>query len=1392
MHGYTAHYHNTDTTTPATSPAWSAGPRGVSFIDDRMMAAWPVTIIPYSSTPSYMRSAPQGKREQTLITSTTKVPFQNRKRYKGYCTGVFDPDFQSAGSLDSALLPLNVTKVFGSCVNFKVSVVVPKLEFFMLDRDPQFDTLLTQTYVLNCHRTFNALEAQATSLSTMPVPDEHDKHNKPSVLSGGISTAPPSPLPYQLLTLDLTSIRSDLLSEDWFIEVAVTTPGGEVEVVNEGEDWQPQLVLKGGFNRTDPLADYTLHNEYADQHNVATLGATMWAKVDDSLHTSNTSIGPLPDHIDNSRRMKMETYFGMDYRSLRATETKTKLGVTWKDEIVMSYTGLGQSTKVTDELNDTVSTVYDGSGRPVRVNNGDGTYKTFTYDFMAPSGSGDQNFYGLMFITEAVDEKGEIFEQYYDTFDRLRSEVVSAGSLYLETKYEYDTLNRLVTVVNPAGDTTRYWYDTFGRIKYKYQPDLGYISYAYDDMGNVRFTQTQTQHDEGKLTFTEYDDLGRLTLVGEARIDNSISIGLTAGTTTHEKREKTLSFPAHPTLNLNRYTDQFDANILHDDSVSAILTANKTIWQNPVDSLPLFWAWPTLTETSCGPDPADPHGPSGTLLRHAAQSYTDVTLPLADANAFENIAMYPQNARTVVHYDELPTAGGSVWRYFPSRTRWDSLAPRGVVRNLKGRESAVAYRTHAGEPYHFAVTSYDERGRVEALLHYTENLGFDAVYYTYNSMNLVTSVRVADPKRQHTTWYGYNSNGKVDSVWTQLSDDGYGLGISNPRYPTPQSRPKDPDMAYEYTARWQVDSLFYPPISTRIGYSYNSRRFLDSMVAQKSGSALFRQVLSYDDDGQIIEQKYEHGTSGEEHQEYVYDGAKRLFSFWYDYGATGVVYNYDSVGNRWMAERSVDANVLWSDTYTYADATGPNRLSRLIRLHPNTTRDTTRYSYNGSGALVSQVQSGLSESFAYDNMQGVVKKYSRYSGSGMFGTLQEWSYRYSASGEREQKRAVTVSGDVAKEWTYYLLGLGKQQLAVYEGLETTKSVCGVTDPYVYLWATEYLSYGLGDVHAITTKPTGTTTSEKAYKIEDHLGSTRVVINGSGVVVNTTDYEPFGGIASQSGTLPRKSYIDKEVDSESGLGDFGVRKQDSSIGRFLSVDADWEKYRDLSPYNYAENNPVVLKDPSGYGPGDMGPNKKMLPAGYDGGGGGASDIGKDGSEYKTSAPSQTKAGGESGGGKTTAGKSSSGSSGGTAGVSPESVDPERYPMQQQKGYASSKMEQQTAGRDVRHQNGSVAEARVFDKLIKVQGHIKIQEPGKVTEPGPDFVTYNPQTGNIEVADVKYRSDGGRAPRTISNETLNRWKPAVQEAINNMPNGAERTAAQQAYDAGHIIGNIYKYP
>ena len=132
----------------------------------------------------------------------------------------------------------------------------------------------------------------------------------------------------------------------------------------------------------------------------------------------------------------------------------------------------------------------------------------------------------------------------------------------------------------------------------------------------------------------------------------------------------------------------------------------------------------------------------------------------------------------------------------------------------------------------------------------------------------------------------------------------------------------------------------------------------------------------------------------------------------------------------------------------------------------------------------------------------------------------EWDYRYSAGAERELKRlTVSPQGDTVEfingamdevnpngakshNWSYYLLGADKRQLAVYAGRQASRVYTDgfsnfAAERTVTLRPTEYLTYGAGSTPAITTRPDGT----KEYKVTDHLGSTRVVLNMAGTALN---------------------------------------------------------------------------------------------------------------------------------------------------------------------------------------------------------------------------------------------------------------------------------------------------
>ena len=89
-----------------------------------------------------------------------------------------------------------------------------------------------------------------------------------------------------------------------------------------------------------------------------------------------------------------------------------------------------------------------------------------------------------------------------------------------------------------------------------------------------------------------------------------------------------------------------------------------------------------------------------------------------------------------------------------------------------------------------------------------------------------------------------------------------------------------------------------------------------------------------------------------------------------------------------------------------------------------------------------------------------------------------------------------------------------------------------------------------------------------------------------LIVQENHYDPWGlnlvGIETQGQPDHKFQYNGKEKQSELGLdwSDYGARMYDAQLGRWFAVDPLSEKYFDLSPYNYADNNPVLYVDYDG--------------------------------------------------------------------------------------------------------------------------------------------------------------------------------------------------------------------
>jgi RHS repeat-associated protein len=88
------------------------------------------------------------------------------------------------------------------------------------------------------------------------------------------------------------------------------------------------------------------------------------------------------------------------------------------------------------------------------------------------------------------------------------------------------------------------------------------------------------------------------------------------------------------------------------------------------------------------------------------------------------------------------------------------------------------------------------------------------------------------------------------------------------------------------------------------------------------------------------------------------------------------------------------------------------------------------------------------------------------------------------------------------------------------------------------------------------------------------------------IISYEEYYPYGETSYRAGRniaevgLKRYRYTGKEKDEESGLYYYGARYYNSMIGIFISVDPEFEKYPEVSPYTYCLNNPMKFIDPDG--------------------------------------------------------------------------------------------------------------------------------------------------------------------------------------------------------------------
>ncbi len=175
----------------------------------------------------------------------------------------------------------------------------------------------------------------------------------------------------------------------------------------------------------------------------------------------------------------------------------------WVESVTVPYLAFS-SAFARSPTQPKTTTLYDDVGRPTKITNLDGTFRTANYSGWNLPNAEIAN----------TDERGYITKQTYDTFNRLTKVVEPTGGG--TTSYTYDYFSATSSLNYPeiidAKNTTTGnpvfapGIDTLGRMVYSYDPDTGSQIYTFDANGNIL---TQTDNKAQKLIYT-YDALNRL------------------------------------------------------------------------------------------------------------------------------------------------------------------------------------------------------------------------------------------------------------------------------------------------------------------------------------------------------------------------------------------------------------------------------------------------------------------------------------------------------------------------------------------------------------------------------------------------------------------------------------------------------------------------------------------------------------------------------------------------------------------------------------------------------------------------------------------------------------------------------------------------------------------
>lgn len=266
-------------------------------------------------------------------------------------------------------------------------------------------------------------------------------------------------------------------------------------------------------------------------------------------------------------------------------------------------------------------------------------------------------------------------------------------------------------------------------------------------------------------------------------------------------------------------------------------------------------------------------------------------------------------------------------------------------------------------------------------------------------------------------------------------------------------------------------------------------------------------------------------------------------------------YRYDALGNLEQLSHLAGPTGSFSRNFTLQPgaALGIAANNRLQRLAVG--GEDFDYDYDAAGNMLSETSSRRYQW----NSSNQLKGFQVLSGAGTPSVSA--LYLYGADGSRVKKLVRRQGGGVHAVTT-----IGSFERTREDGIEN--DLFDIADD-----ATRVASIRIGPAFADDTTPA------RKFYLTDHLGSTNMVLDGTGGFIDREEVRPYGETSFGSFARKQWRFTGQRKDGESGLSHHGARYYAPWLGRWTSADP-LSPVSGVAAYSYSSSNPINRLDQSG--------------------------------------------------------------------------------------------------------------------------------------------------------------------------------------------------------------------